>query len=92
MLLQLVNNKVKTADKEKYLHNAKKFAEDLRLVDGCLDANIYTTKKEDEVFIVSKWQSKMAMESNEAGDMFLKHKPNLKPYFVKNETTILKAN
>lgn len=91
MIIQLVENTVKPGKKEEYIKNAKKFCKaNKENVDGCLEAYVLTdSEKEDSVYIVNVWESQERMDSEKAGGIFLKHKPSLKPYFVKNETTLL---
>ncbi|TRZ40281.1 antibiotic biosynthesis monooxygenase [Niallia circulans] len=91
MIIQLVENTVKPGKKEEYIKNAKEFCKaNKENVDGCLGAYVLTdSEKEDSVYIVNVWESQERMGSEKAGGIFLKHKASLKPYFVKNETTLL---
>lgn len=90
LILQIVTNKVKAGKVAAYLEAAKLFIADQKQVPGCTAARIYGNGKQDEVVIVSSWESEAAMTSQYANEAFLKHKDFMKPYFIGNETLILR--
>lgn len=85
MYICLIKNKVSPDHITEYLEGAKAFAEDMKSVDGCVDAYIMQSDLDKDIVVnVEVWRSKED-KTNDDGSVFLKHKPNLRPYFLGNE-------
>jgi quinol monooxygenase YgiN len=58
MVLQFVENVIKTDRRQEYIEAAKRFVEDSKKNDpGCLWAEVYANpEQQDHVFIISKWE------------------------------------
>lgn len=91
MIIQNVNNTVKDGKKDDYIAQAKFFVDDLKKVAGCMDAGVFDEEKGNKVRIISIWNDEQAMNSKEAGNVFLSHKAQLKPNFISNTTDISKS-
>lgn len=91
MILQIVKNTIKDGCEKEYIAGAKALSADQKLVPGCLTAGVYKTGKENEIVIMTGWESTEAMNSEAAGQAFLKNKADLKPYFLANTTEILES-
>ena len=89
MIMQIVDNVIKTEQAESYLKAAAAFAEDSSNDEGCYGMQVYLDEqKKDHVYIVSYWENEEAMK---ASTTFAKHKADMKPAFLRNETTILRS-
>lgn len=89
MIMQIVDNMIKTEQAESYLKAAAAFAEDTANEEGCHGMQVYLDEQnKDHVYIISYWENEEAMN---ASATFLKHKADMKPAFIKNETTILRS-
>lgn len=90
MILQIVDNTIRPEMADGYVAAAKAFAADSARHDaGCLAMDVFCREGQPgHVYIVSAWESEAAMQ---ASATFLKHKANLKPAFLGNETTILRT-
>ncbi|WP_270748763.1 antibiotic biosynthesis monooxygenase [Lactobacillus amylovorus] len=91
MIIQNVNNTVKDGKKNDYIVQAKLFVDDLKKVTGCMDAGVFDEEKDNTVQIISIWNNEEAMNSKEAGNVFLSHKAQLKPNFISNTTNVSKS-
>ncbi len=89
MILQIVDNVIKPEQAESYLKAAAAFAKDTTNDAGCHGMQVFLDEqKKDHVYIISYWESEDAMA---ASSTFLKHKADMKPAFIRNETTILRS-
>ena len=89
MIMQIVDNVIKTEQTESYLKAAAAFAKDAANDEGCHGMQGYLDEqKKDHVYIVSYWENEEAMK---ASTTFAKHKADMKPAFLRNETTILRS-
>lgn len=88
MLLQIVDNTIRAEMRSEYLSAAKEFATDSTQNDpGCIKTEVFCREEQpDHVYIVSLWENEACMQSACA---FLRHKADLKPAFVRNETTLM---
>ncbi len=88
MYIQSVDNKIKEEMKAEYIKAAKEFAKDgMENDEGCLKMEVCEdVERPDHIFIVSVWDSQEHMETAQA---FLRHKADLKPAFLGNQTTIM---
>jgi Antibiotic biosynthesis monooxygenase. len=90
MYLQVVDNEVKSNKKREYMQEAIKFSNDLREVSGCIESHVFSDDDSNVVTILSNWNSEDDMNSDESNQVFLSHKNELKPFFIKNKTSIFK--
>lgn len=90
MLMQIVENQLKEGTREEYIEVAKLFATDVEKESGCVSFEIYTSEEDPNlVTMLTKWENEESLKSFFSGDVFPKHKPSLKPFFIVNKTTIL---
>lgn len=90
MLMQIVENQLKEGTREEYIEVAKLFAADVEKESGCVSFEIYTSEEDPNlVTMLTKWENEESLKSFFSGDVFPKHKPSLKPFFIDNKTTIL---
>ncbi len=84
MYIVVIKNKVKENCEEAYFEVSKRFAEDMKKVEGCSDAYVLKSLDEKDVIVnVEHWVSKSAKDADD-GSVFLKYKPELKPLFLSN--------
>lgn len=84
MYIVVIKNKVKENCEEAYYEVSKRFAEDMKQVEGCSDAYVLKSLDEKDVIVnVEHWVSKSAKDADD-GHVFLKYKPELKPLFLLN--------
>ena len=85
MYICLIKNKVSSNHIQEYLEGAKAFAHDMKLVDGCINTYIMQDDLQKDIVVnVEIWKSKKDKDKDD-GSVFLKHKSNLRPYFISNE-------
>lgn len=88
---QIVQNKVKLDCRSAYIEGAKQFTHDLRQLAGCRNASVLEdTTDQQNVVILSEWSDEKSMQADCVMQTFLKHKPDLKPYFISNTTLVFK--
>lgn len=81
MVMVITRNKVKS--KDKYMELASGFVKDLRLEQGCVEADMVSdTESEDEVLFVSKWESKDLWAAHLNGKAFSTHIPKLGEFYI----------
>lgn len=84
MYICVVKNLTKQGYTDAYYQVAKRFAQDMKSVDGCIDAYVLKSlSNSNEILNVEYWNSKEKKEQDD-GSVFLKYKPELKPLFVSN--------
>lgn len=84
MYIVVIKNKVKENCEEAYYEVSKRFAEDMKQVEGCQDAYVLKSLEQKDVIVnVEHWASKEAKEADN-GSVFLKYKSELKPLFLSN--------
>lgn len=89
MIVSIVRNRVKAEGISEYIDIASRFMQDMRLVEGCINAYLLRDEKQKNVIInMVVWQSQEYMEKGE-GNVFLKYKAELKKYFLGNESETL---
>lgn len=85
MYLCLIKNKVCPEHIQQYIEAARAFAQDTKTVKGCIDAYIMQDAQNEDIIVnVELWKSKEDKDQDD-GSVFLKHKPNLRPFFLGNE-------
>ena len=90
MYLEIVDNVVIHDKKKEYVDEAIRFSKDLKCLKSCIKSNVYSENDSDIVSIMTEWEEKESMESEEAGNVFLDHKSRLKPFFIKNDRSVYK--
>ena len=84
MYVCVVKNITKQGCADAYYEVTKRFAQEMKNVDGCIDAFVLKSLSNPcEIVNVEYWQSKEKKEADD-GSVFLKYKPELKPLFISN--------
>lgn len=84
MYICVVKNVAKEGCADAYYAASKRFAQDMKSVDGCVDAYVLKSlSNPNEILNVEYWDSKEKKEQDD-GSVFLKYKPELRPLFVSN--------
>ena len=90
MFAVIVRNKVNVEGKQEYIEISKKFAKEMVQVEGCIESKVLVSNLEqDSVINFELWRSEADFQ-NYNGEIFLKYKPELKKYFLGNETETFK--
>lgn len=87
MYIVLIRNKILEDHRNEYIEESKRMTEDMNNLDCCISSYVLENKKPDEVLNLTIWESEEAFEKHNL-EIFLKHKPGLKPYFVRNTTEV----
>lgn len=87
MYIVLIKNKIQVENRDAYIEESKKMAEDMMKLDCCISSYVLQNDSPDEVTNLTIWKSKEDYEKHNL-EIFLIHKSGLKPYFIGNTTEI----
>lgn len=91
MYIVITKNIVKEDGINNYIEVSKKFAEDTKKQEGCIDAIVCKDTSLDNCVVnIETWRSKDIFEAYD-GNAFLKHKVELKKNFISNTSLIFET-
>ena len=86
MYIVVIENTAKKDCHEEYRLASCRFMNEMKEVPGVIDAKVWQDRNNPEQILnVIVWESEAMAKSND-GSLFLKYKPELKPYFETNTT------
>ena len=86
MYIVVIENTAKKDCFEEYRQASCRFMNEMKTVPGVIDAKVWQDRSNPEQILnVIIWESEDMAKADD-GSLFLKYKPELKPYFVTNVT------
>lgn len=86
MYIIVISNTVKEGFAEDYKKASVCFMNEMKTLPGLIDAQVWQDKSDqNQILNVIIWESEEASKADD-GSLFMKYKPELKPYFLTNTT------
>lgn len=91
MYIIVIKNTAKEGFAQEYREASVRFMNEMKSLPGLIDAQVWQDNNDqNQILNVIFWESKEAAKADD-GSLFMKYKPELKPYFVTNTTQTYKS-
>lgn len=90
MYIIVIKNTAKEGFAQEYREASVRFMNEMKSLPGLIDAQVWQDNNDqNQILNVIFWESEEAAKADD-GSLFMKYKPELKPYFVTNTTQTYK--
>ncbi|MBR3359188.1 MAG: antibiotic biosynthesis monooxygenase [Solobacterium sp.] len=91
MYIIVIKNTAKEGFAQEYREASVRFMNEMKRLPGLIDAQVWQDNNDqNQILNVIFWESEEAAKADD-GSLFIKYKPELKPYFVTNTTQTYKS-
>lgn len=91
MYIIVIKNTAKEGFAQEYREASVRFMNEMKRLPGLIDAQVWQDNNDqNQILNVIFWESEEAAKADD-GSLFMKYKPELKPYFVTNTTQTYKS-
>ncbi|MCR4951875.1 MAG: antibiotic biosynthesis monooxygenase [Solobacterium sp.] len=91
MYIIVIKNTAKEGFAQEYREASVRFMNEMKSLPGLIDAQVWQDNNDqNQILNVIFWESEEAAKADD-GSLFMKYKPELKPYFVTNTTQTYKS-